>query len=57
MITSALVVATLLCFALPSTRGIGVMGVALLLYFFPLTTLALLVLGGVIFYFFYLYKK
>lgn len=57
MITSALVVATLLCFALPSTRGIGVMGVALLLYFFPLTTLALLVAGAVIFYFICFYKK
>jgi hypothetical protein len=57
MIISALVVATLLLLALPSTRGIGVIGVAILLYFFPLTTLALLAAGAVIFYFIYLYNK
>ncbi len=57
MIISALVVATLLLLALPSTRGVGVIGVAILLYFFPLTTLALLVAGAVIFYFIYFYNK
>ena len=57
MILSTLVVATLLCFVLPSTRGLGVIGVAILLYFFPLTTMAILVLGGVIFYFIYFYNK
>jgi hypothetical protein len=57
MIISALVVATLLLLALPSTRGIGVIGVAILLYFFPLRTLALLVAGAVIFYFIYFYQK
>ena len=57
MIITALVVATLLCFALPSTRGFGVIGVAILLYFFPLTTMTLLVAGAVVFYFIYFYNK
>ncbi|BBJ23086.1 hypothetical protein [Candidatus Nitrotoga sp. AM1P] len=57
MIITALVVATLLCFVMPATRGFGVIGIAILLYFFPLTTMTLLVVGAVFVYFIYFYNK
>lgn len=49
-ITFAMVVATFFFLAFASSRWIGVLGLALLIYLFPLVTVALLVLGGVIFY-------
>ena len=49
--TFAMVVATFFFLAFASLRWIGILCLALLLYVFPLVTVALLVLGGVIFYF------
>lgn len=51
VIASTLVVATGVCLAFDTTRLLGVLGVLLLFYFFPIVFLALLLLGGaVIFY-------
>lgn len=48
--TFAMVVATVFFLAFASLRWIGILGLALLLYIFPLVTVALLVLGSVVFY-------
>lgn len=49
--TIALVVATLLCLAFDATKWLGVAGVVLLFYLYPLLLTALSVLGGVALYF------
>jgi len=56
-ITIALVVASLLFLALKPYRWIGVLGVALLIGLYPLSFLALLLLGGVAGYFIHRYKR
>ena len=45
--TIALVVATLLCLAFDATKWVGVAGVVLLFYLYPLLLTALSILGGV----------
>ena len=49
-VTVTLVVATLLCLAFPTTRGIGVVGAALLVYLHPLLFTALFVFIGVLYF-------
>ena len=49
--TFAMVVMTFFFLAFASLRWIGILGLALLLYIFPLVTVALLVLGGCAFFF------
>ena len=46
MIT-ALIVTSAVCLAFAGTRHYGVLGIALLTCFYPLSSLALLILGGV----------
>jgi hypothetical protein len=46
-VTVTLVVATLLCLAFPTTRGIGVVGAALLVFLHPLLFTTIFVLIGV----------
>ncbi len=53
----ALVVATLLCLTFNATRAIGVAGAAVLVFLYPLLSTALLVLGGVAFYFIHHRKR
>jgi hypothetical protein len=48
--TIALVVATLLCLAFDATKWLGVAGVVLLFYLYPLLLTALSILGGVAFF-------
>lgn len=51
-LTLAMVIATMFFLAFASLRWIGILGVALLLYLFPMVIVALLVLGGIAFYVF-----
>ena len=44
----ALVVASLLCLAYDTTRSFGIAGIFLLLYLYPWSFLALLILGGAV---------
>lgn len=48
--TIALVVATLLCLAFDATKWLGVAGVVLLFYLYPLLLTALSIIGGVAFF-------
>ncbi len=50
-VTFAIVVATFFFLAFASLRWVGILGLALLLYIFPLVTVALLLLGSVLFFF------
>jgi len=56
-ITLALVVATPLCLAFATTRWIGISGIALMFILHPLLCTALLILGGVVFYFTHFHKR
>ena len=47
MFAFTLLVASLLCLAFNTTRLIGVVGLALLSYQYPLLLIAILILGGV----------
>ena len=51
-VTFAMVVATVFFLSFASLRWIGILGLALLLYLFPMVIAALLVLAGVAFYLF-----
>ena len=51
-LTFGMVVATFFFLAFASLRWIGILGLALLLYLFPMVIVALLVLGGLAFYLF-----
>lgn len=54
MLLTILVVVALIAFAMPSTRWLGLLSVALLIYLQPVLTLtALALLGGA---FFYMYR-
>ena len=55
--TVAVLVATLLCLAFDSTRWIGVAGAALLAYLYPLSFTALVVIGGVAFYYIHYHQR
>ncbi len=50
-VTFAIVVATFFFLAFASLRWVGILGLALLLYIFPLVTVVLLLLGSVLFFF------
>lgn len=45
-ITAAVAVASSLCLAFAATRMMGILGVALLVYLFPKTVIALGLIGG-----------
>lgn len=49
--TLTLLLVCLMCLAFPSTRSIGVVGIALLLLIHPLLLLGFAVLSGVVLYF------
>ena len=51
-LTFGIVVATFFFLAFASLRWIGILGLALLLYLFPMVIVALLVLGGLAYYIF-----
>ena len=51
-LTLAMVAATFFFLAFATLRWIGILGLALLLYLFPMVIVALLVLGGLAFYLF-----
>jgi len=51
MFVSTVFTISLLCLAFNTTRLIGVVGLALLSYQYPLLLIALLVLGGVVLFF------
>ncbi len=53
MIVSTVFAISLLCLAFNTTRLIGVIALTLLSLMYPLLLIALLVLGGVIFYFYH----
>jgi hypothetical protein len=40
-----------LCLLLPVTRVYGVIGAGILVYFYPFSTLGILLIGGIAFYF------
>jgi hypothetical protein len=42
----ALVICTLLALSFPSTRGIGILGTAILILFYPVATTVALLFGG-----------
>ena len=42
-----------LCLLLPVTRVYGVIGVGMLLYFYPFPTLGILLIGGAVYFFFF----
>ena len=46
-----------LCLVLASTRKYSVFGTGLLFYFYPLSTLAVLALAGIAFYFYRKHKR
>jgi len=56
-LTISLLVTTLFCLAFASTRGIGILGVFVLLNLFPLITVTSLLIGGVAFYFYNLHRR
>jgi len=56
-LTISLLVTTLLCLAFASTRGIGIVGMFVLLNMHPLATAGALIVGGVAFYFYHLHKR
>ena len=56
MIVSTVFAISLLCLAFNSTRLIGVVSLGLLSYLYPLLLIPLVVLGGIIFYF-YIHHK
>ena len=51
-LTFGMVVVTFFLLAFASLRWIGILGLALLLYLFPMVIVALLVLGAIAFYLF-----
>ena len=51
-LTFGIVVATFFFLAFASLRWIGILGLALLLYLFPMVIVALLVLGAIAYYIF-----
>ena len=55
--TVAVLVATLICLTFNTTRWIGVAGAALLAYLYPLSLTALVVLGGVAFYYIHHHQR
>lgn len=56
-LTISLLVTTLLCLVFASTRGIGIVGVFVLLNMHPLVTVIALVAAGVAFYFYHLFRR
>ena len=48
--TFAVVVITVFALAFASLRWVGILGVAFLIYLFPLVTVSLLILAAVVFY-------
>ena len=52
-ISIAVLMASLVCLAFAATRIIGVVGLLVLLYLYPVFFVAIALLGGVAFYFYY----
>ena len=53
MIVSTVFAISMLCLTFNTTRLIGVIALTLLSFMYPLLLIALLILGGVIFYFYH----
>ena len=53
----ALIVCTVLALCFASTRGIGILGMGILILLFPIITIAIALLGGIAFFMYHHYLK